>query len=124
MALAIQQFGRPKFQIHFIYIDKKCEGPLIYDKYFKTVSIDDALVTLLAVLGVTNSSLNDNGFYDDQDWTEFNGIGCLWKRICGDAADDIAMILAICTKSGKWAAGFLCKKQLRKAAAQLVMAIA
>ena len=34
-------------------------GPTIYDKDIKTVNTDDALVTLLAVSGVANSSLND-----------------------------------------------------------------
>ena len=74
-------------------------GPTIYYKDFKPGGIDDALVTLLAVLGFTNSSLNDTGFYDDPDWTESNEIGSLWKNTRGDTAYDIAMTVAICTKS-------------------------
>ena len=79
-------------------------GLAMYDKDFETVCIDDALVTLLAVLGLTSTSLNDIEFYDDPDWNDFNEIGFLWKNTRGEATDDIAMMVAICTMSGKWSA--------------------
>ena len=123
MAFAISKFGNPRRQVPWVNTERG-SGPTMYNKDTISGCLDDGLFTLVAVLVLNNIAFNDVVLTYDIDWNIYSEVGARWKEQRGDTIDDIAMTVAICGTSGKWAVGFSCKQPLRKAAAYLAMAVA
>ena len=64
MAFAIQTFGKPRLQVQCLNTEMGI-GPMIYDKDISPGSLDDGLMSLVACLGLTSSSLNNVVLTDD-----------------------------------------------------------
>lgn len=118
MAFAIQQIGVSRRQVQWLDTEDGF-GLTIYDKDTTPGTLVNAKLTLVAVMGLTNLSINDVDLTDDPAWDISCRHGNCWRNQRAESIDGIAIAVAWCANTNKWAAGFSCKRPLREAVAYL-----